>query len=54
MALAGVLFMVAAFWGNAGVWVPIGVVFLILASVNFRRRRPVSRGSASASRMSVA
>ena len=40
MAIAGILFMaVAAMSGNAGVWVALGIVFLIIAGISFRRWR---------------
>jgi hypothetical protein len=43
LALAGLLFMVAAAdSGRPGVWVPIGLVFLVLAAMNLRRRAPRS------------
>jgi uncharacterized membrane protein HdeD (DUF308 family) len=38
MVLAGILFLVAATYGNAAVWVTIGVVWFVLAGINFRRR----------------
>jgi hypothetical protein len=38
--LTGILFMVlAAVPGNAMIWVPLGIVMMIVAVTNFRRRR---------------
>lgn len=43
MALTGILFLVAATYRNAAVWLTIGVIFLLIAGMNFRRRRASAR-----------
>jgi hypothetical protein len=37
MAIAGILFFVAAIWGNTAVFVSIGVMWFIIAGMNLRR-----------------
>ena len=44
--LAGILFMVAAIESRPAVWIPIGVVFIILGGMNLRRRAPGSDSNA--------
>jgi hypothetical protein len=40
-ALTGVVSCVGSMiWGNPGLFVPIGVVFFIIAGMNLRRRAP--------------
>ena len=43
MVLSGLLMFVAATYGNTAFWVAIGIFMLIVAGINFRRRRAASR-----------
>jgi hypothetical protein len=40
LTLSAIVFLVGALWGHAGLFVPLGVVFLIIAGMNLRRRAP--------------
>jgi hypothetical protein len=43
MVLVGLLFFVAATYGNTAVWVALGIIMLVVAGMNFRRRRAAAR-----------
>jgi len=39
MALAGILFLVAAAYGNTAVWLALAAVLFVGAGMNYRRRK---------------